>query len=228
VGFLCRSFERFVLHWAEVMNRHVVMKGSTQTTIRAHINIFLGSVALLFAATATAGVILKIDIANPDVIEFIATEVSSEIDNNTYVYAEGVTLLGFFGTSALGIEAGMSGTLAVPLEGFDLYYDGIFSDSIDLELFVVVDEDGDPATVEIQEFTQSSRAFSGTSTLTGFDSIDRMRGVGSTGDIVAGYAKSDNGVSKPIGQWEIIDSSNTAVDPALIWLLLRPQVLDEE
>ena len=206
------------------------MKGSTQTTIRAHINIFLGSVALLFAATATAGVILKIDIANPDVIEFIATEVSSQIDNNTYVYAEGVTLLGFFGTSAPGIEAGMSGTLAVPHEDFNLYYDEIFSESNDLELFVAVDEDDadDPATVEIQEFTQSSRAFSGTSTLTGFDSIDRMRGVGSTGDIVAGYAKSDNGVSKPIGQWEIIDSSNTAVDPALIWLLLRPQVLDEE
>ena len=124
----------------------------------------------------------------------------------------------------------MSGTLAVPHEDFNLYYDEIFSESNDLELFVAVDEDDadDPATVEIQEFTQSSRAFSGTSTLTGFDSIDRMRGVGSTGDIVAGYAKSDNGVSKPIGQWEIIDSSNTAVDPALIWLLLRPQVLDEE
>ena len=39
-----------------------------------------------------------------------------------------------------------------------------------------------------------------------------MKGVGSTGDIVAGYAKSDNGVSDPIGQWEIIDSSNVEQD----------------
>ena len=44
----------------------------------------------------------------------------------TYVYAEGVTLLGFFGASAPGIEAGMSGTLAVPPEDFNLYYDGDF------------------------------------------------------------------------------------------------------
>ena len=69
----------------------------------------------------------------------------------------------------------------------------IFSESNDLELFVAVDEDDadDPATVERQEFTQSSRAFSGTGTLTGSDSIDRMKGVGSTGDIVAGYPANE-------------------------------------
>ncbi|MDG2270982.1 MAG: fibronectin type III domain-containing protein [Halioglobus sp.] len=183
------------------------MIASTDTTIRALINSFVVAVVALFAATATAEVILQIDIANLDEIKFESTDAYSAIDNDGYFYADGVTLRSFFRAKALGIEAGMIGDLAVPPEDFNLYYDGIFSDSNDLELFVVVDEDDDPATEERQKFTQSSRAFSGTGILKEFDS-DLMKGVGSKGDIVAGFPAIEGGVSEPIGQWEIIDSSN--------------------
>jgi predicted DNA-binding protein len=189
------------------------MKGSTQTTIRAHINIFLGSVALLFAATATAGVILKIDIANPDEIKFIATNVSSlidiEDDSGFASAALGITLKDVLAADP-GSPLSISGTLS-PL-------DKTAYNTVDI---VPLSADDYPSAINIyydgpdpqpQGFTTSRQALAGDSTVTTDSGSFTLKDVSSKGDIVAGFSPDFGGVSKRIGQWEIIDSSNVEQD----------------
>jgi predicted DNA-binding protein len=189
------------------------MKGSTQTTIRAHINIFLGSVALLFAATATAGVILKIDIANSDEIKFIATNVSSlidiEDDSGFASAALGITLKDVLAADP-GSPLSISGTLS-PL-------DKTAYNTVDI---VPLSADDYPSAINIyydgpdpqpQGFTTSRQALAGDSTVTTDSGSFTLKDVSSKGDIVAGFSPDFGGVSKRIGQWEIIDSSNVEQD----------------
>ena len=67
------------------------------------------------------------------------------------------------------------------------------------------------------------------STVKAFGSTVTLKGVGVIGEVVAGYEETDFYGS--IGQWEIIDSTSStdkSVDPAILWLLLKPQPSDDE
>ena len=196
------------------------MIASTGTTIRAHINSFVAAVVLLFAATATAGVILKIDIANPDEIKFIATGVSSEIDiegdSPFATAAYGITLKDVLAADPDSTTLLIDGTLSpfdktayntvdiVPLSDTDADYPNAIN--------IYYDEGDDEADAKPQGFTTSRQALAGDSTvITDSGSSYTLKDVSSTGDIVAGYSTTVGGVSEPIGQWEIIDS-NSAVE----------------
>ena len=193
------------------------MKGRTQTTIRAHINIFLGSVVLLFAATATAGVILKIDIANPDEIKFIATDVSSEIDveddSGFASAALGITLKDVLAADPGDLTLSIGDTLS-PLD--ETAYDEVeittLSTDPDAGYASAINIYYDGPDPQPQGFTTSRQALAGDSTVTTDSGSFTLQDVSSTGDIVAGFSPDFGGVSEPIGQWEIIDSSNVEQD----------------
>ena len=199
---------------------------------------FASTVVMALAMTAQfayAAVILQVDIADPNKIKFIATGENALINNSEYTYNDGITLREFFtDTPDIEIDRGMEGDLVVPPDGFALNYDFIYSVSKALVLHVEEnfdddDNDSDPAVVNRQKFTTSSPAFSGMSTVKAFGSTVTLKGVGEIGEVVAGYEETDFYGS--IGQWEIIDSTSStdkSVDPAILWLLLKPQPSDDE
>jgi hypothetical protein len=180
-----------------------------------------GLLLALLAPSTYAAVVLQIDIADPQAIEFIATEANSLINDATHdvslggislvdVLAEDVILPGgtnlFFVIADGDLKA--SGVNALPYTGIGARTD-IVGYLRSFGLFYPV-----PGANGLQSFATDTRALSGQIVApASFMNTFLLKPVGATGDVVSGSDCPDGcSVSDVIGQWEIINSGENVGD----------------
>lgn len=180
-----------------------------------------GLLLALLAPSTYAAVVLQIDIADPQAIEFIATEANSQINDATHdVSLRGISLVDVLtedvilpGGGNLGfvIAAGdlkASGVGALPYNGIGARTD-VLAYRRSFNLFYLA-----PGANGMQSFATDARALSGqTVAPANFMNIFLLKPVGTTGDVISGSDCSAGcTVSNVIGQWEIINSGENVGD----------------
>lgn len=165
----------------------------------------LALLTLSYGASSSAEVLIKVNVNNPDVVEFYAVAGAvSQASSSAYSTLSGVTLIGIlenpqseFSTSYL------TGSLRSAGDGLDalsyLYPSDGFANS--LNIFELEGNGGNT-----QEFVVGAAAFFGQG-IADEDFLDffDLKDVGATGNIVAGHL--GNNTSEVLGQWEIVSEA---------------------
>jgi len=168
------------------------------------------SLALAFltacAATASAAVVVTIDISNPAATVITALPVNSAINGDLYVnFNGGISFLNFFTADesiTVAAPLGIAGTWTAAgtassyneMVTFD-YGSADVVPGVDLSIYNSLVSNADD-----QNFTTATFAFTGSSTvnLSGFANLPAA---GTTGSVNLGYMSSQGG---SIGQWQVI------------------------
>ena len=153
----------------------------------------------LFAATLPAAgqsILININQGNPSAVQFTATVNNSFANDSSQFNTFGVDLINYF-TAATAAGGFVTGTLTPA--GTSVAYDTWspdnlhFGNNVDLNLY-------NNSTVQVQTFSTSSRAFTGTAiiSLSGYN----LPATGASGNIYSGDARSPGGVI--IGTWTVV------------------------
>jgi hypothetical protein len=153
----------------------------------------------LFAATLPAtgqSILININEANPSAVQFTATVNNSFANDSSQYNLFGVDLINYF-TASTAAGGSVTGTLTPA--GTSVAYNTWFPDNlhfgnnVDLNLY-------NGSTVQLQTFSTSSPAFTGTGiiNLSGYN----LPATGASGNIYSGDARSPGGVI--IGTWTVV------------------------
>jgi len=166
----------------------------------------------LFAATFPAAgqsILIDINESNPSAVQFIATGNLPIVNDSSQTIASGVDLISFFTASAAGGGAA-TGTL-IPA-GTSAPYNQWFSDNllnsrnfVDLNLYAT-------SSPQLQTFSISSPAFTGTATINLSSLVADLPTTGTTGPIYSGYSGSSGQL---IGEWVVVPEPSVEVQLAL-------------
>jgi hypothetical protein len=166
----------------------------------------------LFAATFPAAgqsILININQANPSAVQFTATTNAPLANDSSQYNLFGVDLLNYF-TAAQSVGGAVSGTL-IPA-GTTTAYNQWFPDnlhvasSVDLNLYVTT-------VSQLQTFSTSSPAFTGTATINLNSLLASLPATGASGNIYAGDARSPGGVL--IGRWVVVPEPSVEAQLAL-------------
>jgi hypothetical protein len=167
----------------------------------------------LFAATFPAAgqsILININEANPSAVQFIAT-VTVPLGNDSSQYnLFGVDLLNYFTASVVASGGVATGTLTPA--GTTNAYTQWFPDNlhvvnnVDLNLYAT-------ATSQIQTFSTSSPAFTGTAIINLSSLFANLPSTGASGNIYSGDAHSQGGLL--IGRWTVVPEPSVEAQLAL-------------
>jgi len=166
----------------------------------------LGLIGVLVAAFggsayafAVEPVLLTIDLTDPCNAVITATGAFSSTDDSSTVEGAGVDLNNFLVFSPEGSSTSSSYGSLTP-SGAETSYDTVGLDNasgswVDLNLYV------SGGSVETQSFSSTSSAFTGTWTVDLSQYVGELPSVGTTGNIMAGFSRTEGST---IGLWEIV------------------------
>jgi hypothetical protein len=188
---------------------------------------------LLTAASASAQVLLTVDVRNPAAVVISATGAFPNAENSAYTVWEGVMLKSFF-TVGSPFSTLPAEPYTLRAAGATTPYSSFFSDnysgpSIDLGIF-----GGVASTTEMQLFSTSAPAFTGA--MTGDFSGRPLPAAGYIGNILIGYYNSGAATPGPfIGTYQVIPEpahygliAGLAGLVSLLWLRRRRCARDLE
>jgi hypothetical protein len=166
--------------------------------------------------------LLTINDADPSAVIFTATGHNASVDDSSTEGRIGAELLGFFSQTQYNLYNAFPPNSALFGSGMTLSYNCIASDNysteggdyLDLGFFV---NDENPAANDLQTFSTTSPAFSGSWTinLAGFEvDASALPADGSRGQIMSGFSGQPGNV---IGAWEVV---NTVPEPSAASFLL--------
>jgi hypothetical protein len=170
-----------------------------KTTIRS-CSAALVLAAGLFAATLPAAgqsTLINIYEGNPSAVLFIATVASSSVNNSSQNDLFGVDLINYF-TLAQSVGGAVTGTLTPA--GTTNAYTQWFPDN--WHTFLNANLNLYATTAQLQNFSTSSPAFTGTATIDLSAFIASLPVTGAFGNIYSGDARSPSGVL--IGRWIVV------------------------
>jgi hypothetical protein len=166
----------------------------------------------LFAATFPAAgqsILININQANSSAVQFIATVTVPLANDSSQFNLFGVDLLNYF-TSAQSVGGAVAGTL-IPA-GTTFAYSQWLPDnlhvasSVDLNLYST-------STAQLQAFSSSSPAFTGTAIINLSSFLANLPSTGASGNIYAGDAHSPAGAL--IGRWTVVPEPSVEAQLAL-------------
>ena len=165
-----------------------------------------------FAATLPAAgqsILINISQEFPNAVTFTATVTSAVQNDSTQFNLFGVDLLGYF-TTAQSVGGAVTGNLTPA--GTTTAYTQWFPDnlhvatSVDLNLYATTPS-------QLQTFTTSGAAFTGTATINLSALIASLPNTGAAGNIYAGDARSPGGLL--IGRWTVVPEPSVEAQLAL-------------
>lgn len=159
---------------------------------------------LLAAGTASADILLTIDITDINAVSFTATGNFPSMNSSDTTNVDGITLLKFFTTALSGTEYAFATSSSLIPAGTTHAYDRWYNDDtsgsfVDMNIY-----DGNTLESETQVFATGNVAFTGSATfnLATFS----LHSMGFSGTLVTGY----NGATEtPIGSWQIVPEPHT-------------------
>ena len=165
--------------------------------------------AILPAAGQSTLIVIDINEANPSAVQFTAVG-SNSLANSSMNNLFGVDLLSYFTSAHTSIAGAVAGTL-VPA-GTTTAYNAWFPDSlntahtnVDLNLYVTT-------TSQVQTFSTSSPAFTGTATIDLSSWLAFLPRTGTTNYVLAGNSRSSLGA---IGGWIVVPEAPVEAQLAL-------------
>ncbi len=175
----------------------------------------------LFAATFPAAgqsILININEANPSAVQFIA------VANNAFAASSinnlfGVDLISYFTLAPASVAGTVTGTL-IPA-GTTPAYNQWFPDNlnvannVDLNLFVTT-------TSQVQTFTTTSPAFTGTATINLLSLLASLPSTGTQGNIFSGDIRSPGTL---IGKWVVVPEPSVEAQLALDAMVFAGLVL---
>jgi hypothetical protein len=165
---------------------------------------------VLAAAFSAAGqsVLISIDQGNPAAVQFITTGANSFTASSLY-NVWGVDLISYFTAAPAAATGTVTGTLTPT--GTSIAFTEYFPDnlnaasSVDLNMYVTT-------IPQLQAFTTSSPAFTGTAIINLSSLLAYLPATGASGDIFSGDVRSPG---KLIGTWQVVPEPTVGVLMAL-------------
>jgi hypothetical protein len=144
--------------------------------------------ARAYAVTPNVTPLLIIDDSDPSAVTITATDYNPFRSDTSHDFADGIDLLNLFAPNSIGTDYfGTSGTLTTFIDGEpdfnDSHSDDVTGDYQDLNLYFLGDSGSNT-----ENFSTSSQAFTGTTTVDLSDEAANLLPAGTIGAIYAGYS----------------------------------------